>query len=77
VFSFHIDLIGANFVASAAAAHARDSQTSTQDRKAKTKSAMTLLIHRVEILKPQSNCHEHAITRFDRSTISVIAIYQQ
>jgi hypothetical protein len=39
---------------SAAAAHAEDSQTSTQDRKAKTKSAMTLLIHRVEILKPPS-----------------------
>ena len=27
--------------------------TSAQDRKAKTKSAMALVIHRVEILKPQ------------------------
>src|SRR5208282_1813186 len=30
-------------------------------RKAKTKSAMALLIHRVEILKPQSNCREQVI----------------
>jgi hypothetical protein len=26
---------------------------------------MTLLIHRVEILKPQSNCREQAITLID------------
>jgi hypothetical protein len=29
---------------------------------------MALLIHRVEILKPQSNCREQAITLIDNAT---------
>jgi hypothetical protein len=50
-----------------------------QDRKATTKSAMALLIHRVEILKPQSNCREQAVTRFEPQSgiLSEMGIFRQ
>lgn len=39
-------------------------------REAKTKSAMALLIHRVEILKPQSNCRNRRFHSLTRASLS-------
>jgi hypothetical protein len=44
-------------------AHAEDSQNNTQG--SKPKFAMTLLIHRVEVLNPQSTVVNKAITLID------------
>jgi hypothetical protein len=40
---------------------------------------MAQLIHRVEILKPQSNCREQAVTRFEPQSgiLSEMGIFRQ